>query len=186
MHQLYNIDSLYLWAILPVLFVLFYFIGRKASPDPELLVEGGKHSRPLMALEKEPTAKEQLFKSWDEVTRKNLRSALRWDFLFILIYPTTVVILCFPAGRFLAGAEILPFWISLIVILLQPAAGLFDVIENLIMLKVIDGLTSDFWLGIARISTACKFGFIGLGLVHAIFGLLAWLCRTWLSSLTTA
>ena len=186
MHQLYNINSLYLWPILLVLFVLIYFVGRKASPDSGLLVEGGKHSRPLMALEKEPTAKEQLFKSWDEDTRKQLRSALRWDFLFILIYPAAGVLACFLAGRFLANAQIIPFRISLVIILLQLAAGLFDVIENLIMLRVIDGLTSDFWLAIARISTAGKFGLIGLGLVHALFGLLAWLCRTWLTSSSAA
>ncbi len=115
-----------------------------------------------------------------------MRSALRWDFLFIFIYPAAGVLLCFIAGRYLANEGILPFWISFIVILLQLAAGLFDVIENLIMLRVIDGLTSDFWLTIARISTAGKFGLIGLGLLHAVFGLLAWLCRTWLSSSTTA
>ena len=186
MQQFYTIDSLYLWPILLVLFVLIYFVGRKVSPDPGLLVEGGTHSRPLMALEKEPTAKEQLFKSWDEDTRKQLRSALRWDFLFILLYPAAGALACFIAGRYLATAQILPFKISLVIILLQLAAGLFDVIENLILLKVIDGLTSDFWLGIARISTVAKFGLIGLGFAHAVFGLLAWLCRTWLSSSTAA
>jgi hypothetical protein len=186
MDQLYSIKSLYLWPILIVLFVLIYFVGRKASPDSRLLVEGGKHSRPLMALEMEPTAKEQLFRSWDEDTREQLRSALRWDFLFILIYPAAGVLACFIAGRFLAAAQILSFRISLVIILLQLAAGLFDVIENLILLKVIDGLTSDFWLGIARISTVGKFGLIALGFVHAVFGLLAWLCLRWLSSSTTA
>src|SRR5688572_14618426 len=109
MDELYNIKSLYLWPILIVLFVLIYFVGRKASPVVGLLVEGGKYSRPLMALENEPTAKEQLFKSWDEDTRSQLRGALRWDFLFILIYPTTGVLACFIAGRFLDTAGVLSF-----------------------------------------------------------------------------
>ncbi len=185
MDQLYNIESLYLWPILIVLFVLIYFVGRKASPDSGLLVEGGKYSRPLMALEKEPKAKEQLFKSWDEATRRQLRSALCWDFLFILIYPAAGVLGCFLAGRFLDSAQILSFRISFVIILLQPAAGLFDVIENLIMLRVIHGLTSTVWLSIARISTVFKFGLIAIGMIHAIFGLLAWFCQRWLSSSTT-
>jgi len=185
MDQLYNIKSLYLWPILIALFVLIYFVGRKTSPDSGLLVEGGKHSRPLMALENEPTAKEKLFKSWDEDTRRQLRGALRWDFLFILIYPTAGVLACFIAGRFLDTARILSFRISFAIILLQLAAGLFDVIENLIMLRVIDGLTSNVWLTIARISTVGKFGLIALGMFHVIFGLLAWLCVRWLSSSTT-
>src|SRR5438874_5763200 len=107
MDQLYNIKSLYLWPILIALFVLIYFVGRKASPDSGLLVERGKYSRPLMALEKEPNAKEQLFKSWNEDTRRQLRSALHCDFLFILIYPTACVLGCFLAGRFLDSAQIL-------------------------------------------------------------------------------
>ncbi|HXQ34825.1 MAG TPA: hypothetical protein VN843_12500 [Anaerolineales bacterium] len=175
MDQFYNLKSLYLWPILLVLLVLVYFVGGKAIPDPGLLVEGGKYNRPLRALEQEPTAKEQLFKSWDEETRKKLRSALYWDFLFILIYPTSSVLACFLAGRFLDSAGILSFRISLVIILLQLAAGLFDVIENLIMLRVIDGLTANLWLTIARISTMGKFGLIALGMLHAIFGLLAWL-----------
>ena len=185
MDQLYNIDSSYLWAILIALLVLIYFVGRKASPDPELLVEGGKYSRPLMALERDPTAKEQLFKSWNEHTRKQLRSAIYWDFLFILIYPASGIVACFMAGRFLAAAQLLPFRVSFVIILLQLAAGLFDVIENLIMLRVIDGLTAPVWLAIARLSTTGKFGLIGLGMAHAVFGVLAWLCLRWLSSSTT-
>ena len=188
MDQLYNIKSLYLWPILIVLFVLIYFVGRKALPNPELLVEGGKYRRPIMALEKEPRAKEQLFKSWDEDTRSQLRSALRWDFLFILIYPTSNVLACLLAAPFLDSADCLqrlPFRISFVIILLQPAAGFFDVIENLIMLRVIDGQTSNVWLSIARISTAGKFGLIAIGMIYAILGLLAWLCMRFFSSPTT-
>jgi hypothetical protein len=185
MDQLYNIKSLYLWPILIVLFVLIYVVGSKVSPDSGLLVEGGKYSRPLMALEKEPTAKEQLFKRWDEDTRKQLRSALRWDFLFILIYSTSTILACFIAGRFLDTARILSFRSSFVIILIQLAAGLFDVFENLIMLRVIDGLTANVWLSIARISTVGKFGLIALGMIHAIFGLLAWLCLKWFSAATS-
>jgi hypothetical protein len=166
MDQLYKINNLYLWPILIVLLVLNFFVGRKASPDPELLVEGGKFSRPLMALEKEPGAKEQLFKCWNEDTKRQLRSALYWDFLFILIYPASNVLACFMVGRFLDTNHILSFRISLVIILLQPVAGLFDVIENLILLRVIDGLTSNFWLRFARISTAGKLSLIAVGTLH--------------------
>ena len=185
--QLYNIRSIYLWTILIVLLVLFYFVGRKALPDSELLVEGGKYNRPLMALEQEPTAKEQLFKSWDEDTGSKLRSSLYWDFLFILIYPTASIVACLLAASVLDNAgflERLPFRISFVIILLQLAAGLFDVIENLIMLRVIDGLTANFWLAIACISTVGKFGLIGIGMVYAVLGLLAWLYFKFLSPST--
>jgi hypothetical protein len=184
MNQLYNTPSLYLWPILTALIILNVLVGRKASPDPGLLVEGGKYRRPLQALEKEPEAKEQLFKRWDDVTRRQLRRALYWDFLFILLYPTSNALACFMAGGFLAAHKF-PFTISLVIILLQPVAGLFDVIENLIMLKVIDGLTAKVWLTIARISTVGKFTLIAPGIILPIVGLLTWICPSWLSSTTT-
>jgi hypothetical protein len=173
-------SSSQLWPILIPLLILNFFVGRKASPDPGLLVEGGKYNRPLQALEKEPEAKEQLFKHWDETTRRQLRSALYWDFLFILLYPTSNALACFMAGRFLA-AQGVRFRISLVIILLQPLAGLFDVLENLILLKVINGLTAKVWLTIARISTAGKFTLIAPGIILPIVGLLAWVCLTCLS-----
>ena len=177
MDQLHNIPTPYLWPILIVLWVLIFFVGRKASPDPELLVEGGKYSRPFSALEQEPTAKEQLFKSWDENTKGKLRSALWWDFLFIPIYLASSIVACVIAGRFLASACGIPFTITFVIILLQLLAGLFDVIENVILLRVIDGVTSNGLLTIARVSTVGKFGLIGLGILYFVFGLIALLCR---------
>lgn len=184
MNQRYNIPSRYLWSILIALIVLNIFVGCKASPDPGLLVEGGKYSRPLQALEKEPEAKEQLFKRWDENTKGKLRSALYWDFLFILLYPTSNALACFMAGRFLALHKF-PFRISLVIILLQPLAGLFDVTENLILLKVIDGLTANVWLTIARISTAGKFTLIAPGIILPVVGLLTWVYLRLFSSSRT-
>ena len=184
MAQLYTIDSLYVWPILIALIVLGRLVGRKASPDPDLLVEGGKYNRPFMALEKEPAAKQQLFKSWDEGTRKQLRRALSWDFLFIPIYVSSTALACFMSGRFLSAHD-LSFKISLAIILLLPVAGLFDGIENLILWKVIDDLPSNLWLTIARISTVAKWVLIGLGSLHAIIGLLAWVCLRWLRALTS-
>jgi len=179
MNKLYNIKTIYLWPILIALFVLIFWIGPKASPDPSLL-KCGKYSRPLMALEQEPTRKEELFESWGDDTKNQLHDALRWDFLFLCIYPLSSGLACFIAGRFLQKAQILSFRVSFVIILLQLAAALFDAIENSIMWRVIDGLTSNFWLTIARISTVGKFGLLGLGMLHAIFGLLVWICLKWL------
>lgn len=177
MKDLYCINTLYLWVILIVLSGLNVFVGLKSFPNRGLLASREKYSRPMEALEHDPKNKETLFKSWDEDTKTKLRCALYWDFLFILLYPTSIIVACFIAGRFLDFAGILSFKITLVIILLQLVAALFDVIENVILLKVIDGLTSEVWLTIARISTNGKFGLIGLGLFYAIFGLLAWIFK---------
>jgi hypothetical protein len=176
MGQLYNANSHYLWVILIALIVVEVFVGRKSLSDPNLLVEGGKYNRPFQALEQEPTAKELLFKSWDDDTKRKLRHTLYWDFLFILLYPISTALACFMAERFLVANRITPFQIGLWVLLLPPAAALFDVIENFLLLRIIDGLTSNLWLTIARISTAAKLAFISLAVLYALVGLFAWVC----------
>ena len=176
MGQLYNANSHSLWAILIALIVVELFVGYKSLSDPKLLVEGGKYNRPFQALEQEPTAKELLFKSWNEDTKTQLRRTLYWDFLFILLYTSSTLLACFMAERFLVANRITPFQIGLWILLLPLAAAVFDVIENFILLSIIDGLTSNPWLTIARISTAAKFAFISLAVLYALIGFFAGLC----------
>jgi len=183
MGQLHNIINDYGGRILIALIVVGLFLGRKAKANPELLVEGGRYNGPFPALEREPEAKEQLFKSWDEDTRNQLRRTLLWDFLFILIYPTSTALACFMAKRFLDTHPVLPFTVGLWILLLPPAAALFDVIENLILWRIINGPISNRWLTIARFSTASKFTLIGIASIYAAIGALAWVCLHWLSFL---
>ena len=181
MGQLYYTSSLYLLPILLALIGMEVLVGRKAAPDPELLVEGGKYDRPFQALEQEPTAKELLFKIWNEDTKKQLRRALYWDFLFILIYPVSTALACFMAERVLDAKPVLPFTTGLWILLLPAAAALFDVIENFILLRIIAGLTSNPWLMIARISTAAKLALIFLAGLYVVTGFFAWVCLDSLS-----
>lgn len=180
MDQLHDIISHYSGWILIALIGVEIFVVRKAKPDAELLVEGGRYNGPFQALEREPEAKEQLFKSWDADTKKRLHRTLAWDFLFILLYPTSTALACFMVNGDLDAVNFHQFWVGRWILLLPPAAALFDVIENLILWRIINGLTANVWLTIARISTAGKWTLIGLAAVYAVIGLLAWVCVRWL------
>jgi len=171
-NQIDNIKTTYLWTVFLLLQVPVFLVGRKASPSKDLLIEGGKYKRPLPALEMDPDGREILFKHWDEDTKSQLRRALYWDFLFIPLYVSSGFIACFMASQDLGGSEIL----RLAFLLTIPAAGLFDIVENLIMLRVIKGKTSDVLVRIARVSTFCKFALIGVGLIYVLVGVLSWFC----------
>jgi len=176
LNQDYNIKVGYLWAIFLILQIPIFFVGRKASPSRDLLIEGSKYGGPLRALEMAPDGAEYLFKHWDEETKTQLRRALYWDFLFIPLYVTSAVLACLMVGGYLRSAEI----VRLGFVFSAPVGGLFDLVENLIMLQVINGLTADHWLQIARVSTFCKFAFIGLAFTYGLCGLLSWPCVTYL------
>jgi hypothetical protein len=172
LNQIDNIKTCYLWVVLLLLQIPIFFVGRKASPSPDLLIEGGKYKRPLRALEMDPDGGPILFKHWDEDTKSQLRRALYWDFLFIPLYVASVGIACLMAGRYLGGSEIL----RLAFLLTVPAAGFFDIVENLIMLQVIKETAGDVLVRIARVSTFCKFALIGIALFYVLVGLLSWFC----------
>ena len=175
-NQVQNADVRYLWAIFLILQIPIFFVGRMASPSPDLLVEGAKFERPFRALEKAPNDRKILFKQWNEETKTQLRRAIYWDFLFIALYVFSGFLACLMAGRYLGGFETVRFGF----LFTAPVAGVFDFIENLIMLRVIDGLTAENWLRIARVSTFLKFAFIGLAFTYALCGLLSWACGKYL------
>jgi hypothetical protein len=171
-----NMKQAYLWVVFIALQVPIIFVCRKAAPSPDLLIEGGKYKRPLVALEMAPSGREFLFKRWNEETQAQLRRALYWDFAFIPLYVSSGLLVCILASRYLGTSEL----VGAFFLFTGPVAGLFDLLENLIMLQVIAGLTADHWLRLARVSTVCKFGFIGLPFAFGLFGLLAWSCSKFL------
>jgi len=169
MSPLYQLNTRHLWVVLLLLQIPVAFVGCKASPSSDLLKRGGHYTRPLQALEMSDNGP-SLFNKWDDETKRDLRHALYWDFGFIPLYVSSLFIACLLAARWLGGSEIL----RAAFLLTAPAAGLFDFIENVILLKLIRGPTADTLVSTARISTACKIAFLGLAAIYVLIGLLSW------------
>jgi len=117
-----------------------------------LLIITGRLANPYRNLHKPPTPVE-LAKNSE--TRETLLNALKWDFVFIPVYTTGLVLLCLIAGR--AGARLqlvslrFTWWIIVVVI----AGVSIDIVENIALIKVTNPSSATIWESIARF---CKCG----------------------------
>jgi len=169
-------DDWLLWVILAVLMLFVVLVGPKASASGVELKDGAGYKRPMLALELNAGAAPGMFKTWDESTRSQLRTALLWDYLFIFIYPAAIATACFIAARFLDNHRIIAFKYSLIIIGLQLVAAVFDATENFALLKVLSGPIESPWPQLARVCAITKFGLVIVGSAYAlVIGAGAWL-----------
>jgi hypothetical protein len=176
MPQLFGPQNLKLWIILAGLVVPFLIVGSKASIDRDLLKDDIEFKRPVIILETDP-APTTKFKNWDDAKEK-IRTALKWDFVFLLIYPTAISLLCLIFARFLSEAQIIPFGFGLAVIGLQVVAAILDLVENVIVIRIIEGIATRPWLRIAYLCTLGKFAFIGVGMFYVVIGIGSWVYRS--------
>jgi len=161
-------DDWLLWIVLALLLLLIALVGPKAGAGTVQLKDHSGYAHPMIVFELNAGAAPDLFTSWDESTKGQLRTALLWDYLFIFIYPAAIATACFIAARFLDTRGIIPFKYSLIVISLQLVAALFDATENFALLKVLSGPIESPWPQLARACATSKFGLVIVGALYAI------------------
>ena len=95
-----------------------------------------------------------------------IRSAILWDFLFILLYSVALATgALWAASRFTSR---LARRIGIIAAAGAILAGMFDVVENLAMLAYLDG--SKDWISLARVMAIPKFLLAGFAVVVILAG----------------
>lgn len=108
------------------------------------------------------------------------RLQLWLDFGFLLLYPVAIALGCLLARRRLAKWG----WLAAAGLLLarsQAVAGLFDLGENLALLRVVALYGRDpssavgTWATVAGVLAALKFLLVGFGLAYALLGFIRWL-----------
>jgi hypothetical protein len=161
-------DDWLLWIVLALLLLLVVLVGQKAGARTVHLKDNSGYTHPMLAFELNAGAAPDMFTSWDECTKSQLRTALLWDYLFIFLYPASIATACFIAARFLDRKGYIPFKYSLIVISLQLIAALFDATENFALLKVLSGPIESPWPQLARACAISKFGLVIVGVLYAI------------------
>ena len=161
-------DDQLLCVVLVILLVLVITIGQKADANGIALNDNAGYKRPMFAFEMNAGEAPKMFKSWDENTKRKLREALIWDFLFLFVYPAFIATSCFIAARFLDTNAIIAFKYSLVIICLQLAAPIFDAAENLALLRVLHGPIEHPWPQIARWCAISKFSLIFAGLFYSL------------------
>lgn len=103
-------------------------------------------------------------------------TGIYWDFLYILGYGGLIAGLILLLSRFLTGKI---QKVGLFMTLAPVLAGVFDFIENLLLLTMLNNPTS-FASGIpllAGIMASIKFGLLLLGIGYFLLGLVVWLVQ---------
>lgn len=169
------VDCSQLGIIFMVLTVLTLWAGNKADPQ----IEGSPYKRPMVDFEKAGGVTEveeylRTVEKADPDARSKLGTALRWDYLFLLIYPVMIAAGCLIVISFLEGKKLWGVTLGFILMALQPLAALFDAVENYALLRILSGPVSSPWPQIANWFATAKFGIIFAGLGYmVIYGPLA-------------
>lgn len=127
----------------------------------------------IIALEKAGSEEKarQIIAAWDaSEARSRALFNVHLDFLFLVVYSTTVALACILAsGMFRTPAR----WESTVGVALawgQWLAALLDAVENVALLKMLRGPVTEPWPWIARWSAIPKFILIGAGVAYAVVG----------------
>jgi hypothetical protein len=110
--------------------------------------------------------------SWDPVSRVIASFSLGLDYLFLILYSSTIAMGCIWAmnaflsrSTFLLSTGILLAWG-------QWLAALFDGVENAALLKILLDEIQAPWPQVAQICAVLKFSLIALGLIYIVIGAL--------------
>jgi hypothetical protein len=115
--------------------------------------------------------------SWEIGARSLAGFNLGLDYLYMVVYSTTIAMACLWSGELInrqgyPGARLGPplAWG-------QWGAALFDALENAILLAILLGGVGGPWPMLARICALLKFGLIFIGLVYSFLGVIVWFSR---------
>ena len=111
-----------------------------------------------------------MLESWDERARLYTALGLGLDYLFMLLYATTIALACLwsadvyaTAGWFLAGWGGLMAWGVWL-------AAVLDGIENYSLWRLLKGPVVKPWPGIAHWCASIKFALIAISILYAVIG----------------
>lgn len=161
-----------LWIAGAAMLALWIFL---VVQDGEIKQSNGPGIVPFEVAGTQEEARE-ILGEWGSAGRDAARVSLRVDFAYLIAYSLFLAVACTVASQRLARrgmtrlARLGPIlgWSMF-------AAGAFDAIENVALLRVIDGNT-ETWPGVALYAAIPKFAITGIGLAYAILGaVLGWM-----------
>lgn len=104
--------------------------------------------------------------SWDETTRLYAALGLGFDYLFLLLYASSLSLGCVRAAARFASPTL-----GYSLAWGQLAAGVFDAVENAGLIALLFGSTSDSWAAVAWWCAIFKFVLVAMGLIFILAGL---------------
>ena len=115
--------------------------------------------------------------SWDGAARVHAAFSLGIDFLYLVLYSTTIALACLWAADGLAARRWPLAHAGTWFAWGQWVAALLDTVENTALWLLLVGPVLAPWPRIAAICAAPKFALVGVGLLYAAYGAVARLLR---------
>jgi hypothetical protein len=112
----------------------------------------------------------KILKKWSDADKRAVRLNLALDFVFIVIYVTSIALACALGADALAvagwpGGGMGGIFVRAIII-----AGLLDAIENVAQLLMLAGHKTQPWPALASLCASIKFFLAGVALLYAFYG----------------
>ena len=157
----------FFWPLLGLTILLMIIFGITGAP---LTTETAPYGVVSFELAGTVDVIEQILDSWNAEAQLRAAFGLGLDYLFMVVYASTIALGCGMAARILKDSGWpLYRWGNLLSWLVILAAFL-DVIENLALTTVLFGAVVSPWPEIARWCAIPKFVLIFIGIVYVIYG----------------
>ncbi len=108
----------------------------------------------------------QVIKSWRETDKMWAAFSLGLDFLYLVVYSTTISLACIGVANLLEIRELPLASVGILLAWTQGLAALLDVVENTALVRILFGDQINVLPQIAKWCAISKFGFIVLGLLY--------------------
>ncbi len=152
------------WVLLTATLIVFAAIS---ALDVPLHTSAAPDGIVSFELARNPVAAQAILDSWDASARVYAGLSLGVDYLFIVLYASTIALGCVLVGTRLDGAAArLATWLAWA----QVLAATLDAAENWALIRWLLGSRSAFWPPVAAWCATVKFALVGLGLAFVLGG----------------
>jgi hypothetical protein len=161
-------------ALIVLTAVCFAMMFVLVSLDASLRTPLSPHGIVSFELVGEPTAAARILDAWGSDGRASAALSLRFDFLYLASYAPGLALLCAAASDHQRAARSRLAAVGAALAWGQLAAGIFDAIENLALLRVLATTPPGGWPALAAAFAWLKFALVAAGLLYLVSSGLLW------------
>ncbi len=118
-------------------------------------------------LAKNISKSKEIINSWSETDKINASLSLGFDFLFIVVYTLFITLMIYKINTKLWNGKSF-YKIGSLLIYAIFIAGIFDVFENISLIKILNGNTSQVYATTAYYFASMKFAILLIGIIYLI------------------
>lgn len=109
---------------------------------------------------------EQVIKSWGEAAKIRAAFSLGLDFLFLIVYSTTIGLACVWAAKVVQIRELPLVNVGILLAWGQWLAALLDILENIALVIILFDPVKTNWSQLAKLCAISKFSLVILGMLY--------------------